>query len=172
MKDKLEKVYKDERKKLVGYIRSRVSDPEEAEDLLQDVFYSVLSNFNVLGPIDNLMGYLYAIARNKITDWYRKKRLNTVSLNNKESDHVLEEIIEDISINIEDDYVRAIIEDEIFKNIDNLPKEQKEVFIANEIEGISFKEMSKKMNISINTLLARKRYAVINLRNKLKNFKY
>ena len=172
MKDKLEKVYKDEHKKLVGYIRSRVNDPEEAEDLLQDVFYSVLSNFNVLGPIDNLMGYLYAIARNKITDWYRKKRLNTVSLNNKESNHVLEEIIEDISINIEDDYVRAIIEDEIFKNIDNLPKEQKEVFIANEIEGISFKEMSKKMNISINTLLARKRYAVINLRNKLKNFKY
>ena len=89
MKDKLEKVYKDEHKKLVGYIRSKVNDPEEAEDLLQDVFYSVLSNFNVLGPIDNLMGYLYAIARNKITDWYRKKRLNTVSLNNKESDHVL-----------------------------------------------------------------------------------
>ena len=172
MKDKLEKVYKDEHKKLVSYIRSRVYDPEEAEDLLQDVFYSVLSNFNVLGPIDNLMGYLYAIARNKITDLYRKKRLNTISLNDRESDHVLEEIIEDMSINIEDDYVRAIIEDKIFKSIDNLPEEQKEVFIANEIEGISFKEMSKKMNISINTLLSRKRYAVINLRNKLKNFKY
>lgn len=172
MKDKLEKVYKAEHKKLGSYIRSRVNDPEEAEDLLQDVFYSVLSNFNVLGPIDNLMGYLYAIARNKITDWYRKKRLNTISLHNKESEHVVEEIIEDTCVNIEDDYIRAIIEDEIFKNIDNLPEEQKEVFIANEIEGISFKEMSKKMNISINTLLARKRYAVISLRNKLKNIKY
>ncbi len=168
LKNRLELAFINEHKKLGNYIKSRINSIEEAEDILQDVFYQALDNINSLQSVDNLAGYLYTIARNKITDWYRKKRLKTVSLHGGENENILEEIIEDVCINIEDDYIKSLVLDEVIRAIDDLPEEQKKVFTANEIDGVSFREMSEKTGISINTLLARKRYAVLNLKNKLK----
>ena len=106
---------------------------------------------------------LFIGSYSKIVDFYRKKKAPTVSINNSEKDYMLEELIEDTVIDIEDDYIKLLIYDEIIDAINDLPDEQKNVFIANEIEGKSFKELSKETGVSINTLLARKRYAVLQL---------
>ena len=118
-----------------------------------------------------MIGWLYTVARNKIIDSYRKKKLKTVSINNNENNSSLEEIIEDTLTDVEDDYVKSLVYEEIIEAINELPEEQKNVFIANELEGESFKDMSEKSRVSINTLLARKRYAVQNLKKKLQNIK-
>lgn len=164
MKKKIEDIFHKERKKLTSFIKLRVSNDEDTEDILQEVFYKAIVNANILESIENIIGWLYIVAKNKITDWYRKKIPNTISIYNIEENNSFEEIIEDTMTNIEDDYIKSIIYDEIIMAINKLPEEQKEVFIANEIEGTTFKELQAKTGLSINTLLAKKRYVVLNLK--------
>lgn len=171
MNKRIEDTFKKEKNKLTNFIRSKIHLEEDVEDILQDVFYQVVVNANILESVDNLIGWIYTVAKNKIIDRYRKKKLSTVSLNNIENNFSFEEIIEDTLTDIEDDYIKSAVYEEMIEVINSLPAEQKEVFIANEIDGISFKELSEKTGISINTLLARKRYAVLTLKNKLQNIK-
>ena len=171
METLIEQTFKNEKNRLTKFIRSKIYLEEDVEDILQDVFYKVIVNTNILESIDNLIGWIYTVTKNKIIDFYRKKKAPTISINNNENNYSLEELVEDTVIDIEDDYIKSVIYDEIIEAINDLSDEQREVFIANEIEGKSFKELSKEKGMSINTLLARKRYAVLNLKKKLQDIK-
>ncbi len=171
MNKRIEDTFKKEKKKLTDFIRSKIHLEEDVEDILQDVFYQAVVNANILESVDNLIGWIYTVTKNKIIDSYRKKKLKTVSMNNIENNLSFEELIEDTLTDIEDDYIKSVVYDEILEAIDDLPADQKDVFIANEIEGMSFNELSEKKGISINTLLSRKRYAVISLKKKLLDIK-
>ena len=156
-----------ERGKLLNYIRSRIANFEDAEDILQDVLVQAVKNMNVAQPIDNIMAWLYTAARNRIVDWYRKKKNRTVSLHSEEDDLSLEDLLFDSGINVERDYIRSVVMETIFESLDALPEEQREVFILQAVEGRTFREISDAAGVSINTLLARKRYAVKFLRKRL-----
>ncbi|MBC8124418.1 MAG: RNA polymerase sigma factor, partial [Candidatus Kapabacteria bacterium] len=146
---------------------------EEAEDILQDVFANVLAaSKDVNKPIDNLASWVFTSVRNRIIDSYRKKRtdsfadLGTAEQKDEGMDHV-ERFLGDFSYNPEHDLVRKTIWEAVVEGLEQLPAEQKWVFVKNEFEGVSFREMSEETGVNINTLLARKRYAVLFLRKKL-----
>jgi len=169
----IEQLFRNDRKKYLGFIRQRVRNQEEAEDILQDVFANVLAaSKDVHRPIDNLASWVFTSVRNRIIDSYRKKRtdsfadLGTAEQKEEGMDHV-ERFLGDFSYNPEEDLVRKTIWESVIKGLDELPVEQKWVFIKNEFEGVSFREMSEETGVNINTLLARKRYAVLYLRKKL-----
>ena len=158
--------------KLLGYIRSKISSPEESEDLLQDMYVQVLSNLNVLDSIDNLTGWLYTVARNRIIDWYRKRRQPMISLeapveNGIRFEDVLAEEIPEGLDDMDRDYVYQAILD----SIDQLPEKQRSVFIEQVINGKTFRELAEITGESQNTLIARKRYAVATLRKELKEIR-
>lgn len=166
MKKILAKNYQENRSGLLSYIRSKIDQIEEAEDILQEVYIQAIKSLSVTEPIDNLLGWLFTVANNKIIDWYRKK-----SRRNLPIDETLN--IENIFGSDEnlqfDPYSKKIIIDKIMAAIEELPMEQKNVFIMNKIEEKSFREIAAIENISINTALARSRYAVKTLRKKLQN---
>lgn len=169
----IEQLFRNDRKKYLGFIRQRVRNQEEAEDILQDVFANVLAaSKDVHKPIDNLASWVFTSVRNRIIDSYRKKRtdsfadLGTAEQKEEGMDHV-ERFLGDFSYNPEEDLVRKTIWESVIKGLDELPVEQKWVFVKNEFEGVSFREMSEETGVNINTLLARKRYAVLYLRKKL-----
>ncbi len=166
-----------EKDKLLGFIRSRVSTVEEAEDILQDVFYQFVAGFEAIESIDRVTSWLYSVARNKIIDRYRRdaarpKRTDFEMLSGKDEDSplTLQEILPDLDNTPEASLLREAIWDEITEALDELPREQREIFIQNEIEEKSFREISEATGISINTLLSRKRYAIISLRKRLQKF--
>lgn len=163
--------YKQQRLKLLGYIRSKVGSFEDAEDILQDVFVKALNGFSLTQPIDNMASWLFTIAKNKIIDWYRKKRLKTVSLYKEMDDVSLIDLIKAEGIGIEQEMIRNIVLKAIFEALEELPVKQKQVFYLQAIEGKTFNEIAVKTKTSINTLLARKRYAVQFLRKRLKEIK-
>jgi len=171
LKKQLEDTYISHKHKIKKFIKSKISDIEEAEDILQDVFVQAVKNVNVLQSIDNLIGWLYTVANNMVIDWYRKKRLKTVSIQKEYDDTTLEGLIKDTGINLEKDMVKKIIMEELIEAIDNLPEDQKDIIIKQAIEGKTFNEISLESGISINTLLARKRYALASLREMLKDLK-
>ena len=170
--EKIGAVYKDERKRLLGYIRNRISNRVEAEDILQDVFYQLTVGFRDIRRIENLTAWLYRVADNRITDLFRKKKPVSInySENAKDSDDgplTLEEILPSLGTTHEDDEIREMIWEAIDETLSELPEEQSNVFVANEFEDMSFKEISEKTGIGINTLISRKRYAVLALRGRL-----
>ena len=167
---RLEKVYRSEGKALLGFIRSRTRSEEEAEDLLQDVFFQAIRNASVTEPIENIIGWLYAIARNKIIDHYRRKRI-TVSLQQEKEDTTLEELLEDSGIDIEKNLIRTAVMDALTEALEELPKEQRDAFLQQAIEGKTFREISEETGTPLNTLIARKRYAVQFLRERLHDLK-
>lgn len=158
--------------RLRGFIRKRVSSAEDADDILQDVFYQLAEADNYLKPIDQITSWLYTVARNKITDWYRKKReepLLEIS-GDDETDSILAEIGElmfDNGSTPETEYLRSLIWLELDDALTFLPEEQRIVFEMTEMKGLSFKELSNQTGVSVNTLLSRKRYAVLYLRKRL-----
>jgi len=165
-------VYKDERKRLLGYIRNRVPDKVEAEDILQDVFYQLTIGFRDIRRIETLTAWLYKVADNRITDLFRKKK--PVNINYRENTKVddegplrLEEILPSLGSTPEDEELKELIWEAIEDTLSELPEEQSYVFTANEFEDMSFKEISEKTGIGINTLISRKRYAVLALRENL-----
>ena len=163
---RLEKVYRSERTSLLGFIRSRTRDLEEAEDLLQDVFFQAIRAASVTEPIENIVGWLYTIARNKIIDRYRRKRA-TVSLQQEKEDLTLEDLLADSGIDIEKEMIRRAVMDTLIEALEELPPEQRNAFVQQAIEGRTFREISEQSGVPLNTLIARKRYAVQFLRKRL-----
>ncbi len=170
--EKIGAVYKDERKRLLGYIRNRVPDRVEAEDILQDVFYQLTVGFNDIRRIESLTSWLYKVADNRITDLFRKKKPDNISYNEStnyddEGPLTLEEILPSLGSTVYDDEIKELIWETIEETLSDLPEEQSSVFVANEFDNLSFKEISGKTGIGVNTLISRKRYAVLALRERL-----
>ena len=170
--EKIGTVYKNERRRLLGYINKRIPASVEAEDILQDIFYQLTLGFRDIQRIENLTAWLYKVADNRIIDLFRKKRpVNfsyTENVKNDDDDPLsLEEILPSLGSTPEDDEIKELIWDTIEDTLSELPEEQRSVFVENEFEERSFKEISEKTGIGINTLISRKRYAVLALRKRL-----
>jgi RNA polymerase sigma factor (sigma-70 family) len=167
-----EVVYR-EQLRLRNFIRRRVPDPRDAEDILQDVFYQLVEANRLLMPIEHITGWLFRVARNRITDLFRKKKPESFSdTATAREDNELRQIQEQLpSPDAGPDalYARNLLLDELEWALDELPEEQREVFVAHELEGRSFKEIAADTGVSVNTLLSRKRYAVLRLRERLQN---
>ena len=159
--------YRKERGRLLAYIRSRVENLEDAEDILHDVFYHTLQGISVTQPIENLIGWLYTAARNKIIDWYRKKRPIRVSLQENEEGLLLGDLLADSGLHPEKEFFHKLLADAIADSLDELPEKQRHVFIWQAVEGKTFREISAMTGEPINTLISRKRYAVLFLRKRL-----
>jgi RNA polymerase sigma factor (sigma-70 family) len=160
---------KQEQSRLRNFIRRRVPDPRDAEDILQEVFSELVEANRLLMPIDHLTGWLFRVARNRITDLFRKKRPESLSeaAGGEEESLTLEDLLPSRDAGPEALYVRSVLVEELEDALDELPEEQREVFVGHEIEGRSFKEMAAESGVSVNTLLSRKRYAVLHLRERL-----
>ena len=168
---RLERTYKRERGRLLAFIRSRVPRNEDAEDILQDVFTQAMQNLSVTEPIDNLLAWLYTVARNRIVDLYRRRR-PTVSIHAKDEESgSLEDLLQDSGLDLEQEVVRQEVLEALMESLDELPPEQREVFLQQAVEGKTFRELAEESGTSINTLLARKRYAVLALRRRLGEIK-
>lgn len=164
-----EQTFRTERKRLFDFIRRRVRTEEDAEDILSDVFYQLISSYNVTDPIEKMTSWLFTVARNKIIDWYRKKRPESLprDLNDPSMPLNLEDILYDPTQNPDEVYARSLVWTELAEALDELPEEQKQVFVMHELEGKSFKEIAEITGEPQNTLLSRKRYAVLYLREQL-----
>jgi RNA polymerase sigma factor (sigma-70 family) len=168
---RISEVVEREQSRLRSFIRRRVPDPRDAEDILQDVFYELVEANRLLMPIGHVTGWLFRVARNRITDLFRKKRPETLGeiVAADEGDEMLqlEDLLPSPDAGPEALYARNVLLDELELAIEELPEEQREVFVAHELEGRSFKEMAALTGVSVNTLLSRKRYAVLHLRERL-----
>jgi len=170
--EKISTAYNSEREKLMNYIRKRVPDRPEAEDILQDVFYQLTVGFRDLDRIENLTAWLYRVTNNRIIDRFRKKKTERINhtertVNGKQSPVSLAEILPALGSTPEDEEIKELIWEEIEEVLGELPAEQREVFVAHEFDDKSFKEISESTGIPVNTLLSRKRYAVLVLRSRL-----
>ena len=163
----------EERSRLRNFIRRRVPDPADAEDIVQEVFYELVEANRLLMPIEHVTGWLFRIARNRITDLFRKKTPETFSDRAVEGEDGemprIEDLLPSPDAGPEALYVRNVLLDELESALDELPDEQREVFVAHELEGRSFKELSAESGVNVNTLLSRKRYAVLHLRERLQS---
>ncbi len=160
-----------QRGRLRNFIRSRVPDPSDAEDILQDVFYELVVAYRLAKPIEQLGAWLFRVARNRTIDRFRKQKPEAGSFGGRADDedaHSLEELLPSTGADPEASFVRGALIEEIEEALGELPPEQREVFIANEIEGRTFAEIARETGTSINTLLSRKRYAVLHLRRHLR----
>ena len=162
-----------EQSRLRNFIRRRVPDPRDAEDILQEVFYELVEANRLLMPIEHVTGWLFRVARNRITDLFRKKKpeslSDAVTASDEEEPLLLEDLLPSPDAGPDAFYARSVLLDELEDALDELPDEQREVFVGHEIEGRSFKEMSAESDVSVNTLLSRKRYAVLHLRERLRS---
>ena len=160
-------------KRLFGFIKQRVGSTEDAEDILQDVFYQFAGNPE---PIEQATAWLYKVARNKITDSYRKQKLPLAddvlnSSGSEEDGFDWREMLLPTDATPETEYLRNLFWEELQQSLDELPAEQRDVFIQNEIEGIAFKDIAASTGESVATLISRKRYAVLHLRDRLRVLK-
>src|SRR5436305_1539655 len=168
---RISEVVKRERSRLRNFIRRRVADPSDVEDILQDVFYRLVEANRLLMPIEHVTGWLFRVARNRITDLFRKKQpenfsdLAAVDEGGDLAD--FEDLLPSADAGPEAAYVRSMLLEELEQALEELPQEQREVFEAHEFEGRSFKELAAETGVSVNTLLSRKRYAVLHLRERL-----
>jgi RNA polymerase sigma factor (sigma-70 family) len=162
-----------ERPRLRNFIRRRVADPSDAEDILQEVFYELVEAYRLTQPIEQVGAWLYRVARNRITDLFRKKKpeesTNDPILTEDGEFLALEDLLPSPDAGPEAAYARTVLLEELEDALDELPAEQRDVFIAHEIEGRSFQELAVETGLSVNTLLSRKHYAVIHLRERLRN---
>jgi RNA polymerase sigma factor (sigma-70 family) len=169
-------VVKREQSRLRAFIRRRVPDPRDAEDILQDVFYQLVEANRLLMPIEHVTGWLFRVARNRIIDLFRKKKPESFSdaaaAHSDDTDDELlrfEDLLPSPDAGPDALYARNVLLDELESALDELADKQREVFVAHELEGRSFKEMSAESGVSVNTLLSRKRYAVRYLRERLQS---
>ncbi|HSZ25934.1 MAG TPA: sigma-70 family RNA polymerase sigma factor [Cytophagaceae bacterium] len=171
--DLIRDTVKKERGRLLDFIRKRVSSEEDAEDILQDVFYELVETYRLMKPIEKVASWMFTVARNKITDRYRKKKTlsleNQVGFSDEDERLNFEELLEDFSESADSELIRNIIIEALNEALDELPDEQRTVFMLHEVEDRSFQEISEMTGVSINTLLSRKRYAVLFLRKRLKS---
>jgi RNA polymerase sigma factor (sigma-70 family) len=166
-----------ERARLLQFIRKRIPRPEDAEDIAQDVFHELTEMYRLMKPIEQMTSWLFTVARNKITDRFRKKKPalleDVFSFKGGDSDgegYLIDELLPAANVLPADaEMMRETIMDALMEALDELPEEQRDVFIEHELEDKSFKEIAEKTGVTINTLLSRKRYAVLHLRARLKN---
>src|SRR5712671_4917772 len=170
---RISEVVKREQSRLRNFIRRRVPDARDAEDILQDVFYELVEANRLLMPIEHVTGWLFRVARNRIIDLFRKKKpenfSDTAVAQNDDDEELLrfEDLLPSPNAGPEALYARNLLLEELESAVDDLPEEQREVFVAHELEGRSFKEMAAETGVNVNTLLSRKRYAVLQLRERL-----
>ena len=168
----LSEIIAGERSRLRNFIRKRVPNEADAEDLLQEVFFEAIEAFRLMEPVQQWSAWMFRVARNRIIDLFRKKRRwtfgsDSVTVTSEEETLRLEDMLPSRDAGPDAAYARTILLDELEEALDELPKEQREVFIAHEIEGYSFKEIESWTGASVNTLLSRKHYAVMHLRRRL-----
>jgi RNA polymerase sigma factor (sigma-70 family) len=161
-----------DRARLRNFIRSRVADRDDAEDILQDVFYELVEAYRAMQPLEQVTAWLFRVARNRITDLFRKRdreAQQTGSATPTEDDETLlsGNLLPSPDAGPEAAYARSVLLEELDDALDELPEEQREVFIAHELMGYSFKELARQSGVSVNTLLSRKHYAVLHLRRRL-----
>ena len=163
----------EQRARLRNFIRRRVPDPLDAEDILQDVFYKLMEANRLLMPIEHATGWLFRVARNRITDLFRKKKpqsFGEISVEGEGGELLqLEDLLPSPEAGPEAVYVRNLLLEELELALDELPEEQREAFVGHELEGRSFKEMAEETGVNVNTLLSRKRYALLHLRKRLQS---
>jgi RNA polymerase sigma factor (sigma-70 family) len=168
---RISEVVKRERSRLLNFIRRRVPDPGDAEDVLQEVFYRLVEANRLLMPIEHITGWLFQVARNRITDLFRKKEpenFSDIVVTEANGEEVqFEDLLPSPDAGPEAEYARKMLIEELTRALAELPKDQREVFVAHEFEGRSFKELAAETGVSMNTLLSRKRYAVLHLRERL-----
>lgn len=156
--------------RLRRFIRRRVVDAAEAEDIVQEVLYELVSAYRLLQPIEQVGAWLLRVARNRIIDRFRRtgpaSRI-AIAAGDQDEAGVLEELLPDVDPGPEGEAMRQWLLEQIEEALDELPREQREVFIAHELEGASFRELAARWGVNINTLLARKRYAIAGLRERL-----
>jgi RNA polymerase sigma factor (sigma-70 family) len=168
---RISEVVKRERSRLLNFIRRRVPEPGDAEDILQDVFYRLVEANRLLMPIEHITGWLFQVARNRITDLFRKKQpenFSEIAIADENGEELqLEDLLPSLDGGPEAVFARKLLLEELKQALGELPAEQREVFMAHEFEGRSFKELATETGVSVNTLLSRKRYAVLHLRERL-----
>ena len=157
---------------LLRFIRRRVKDRGDAEDILQDVFYELTEAYRLMQPVEQAGAWLYRVARNRIIDRFRKKKpepFSEVARDGDEGEMLrFEDMLPSPDAGPEAAYARGVLLEELESALEELPEEQRRVFVAHEVEGRSFKELARESGLSVNTLLARKRYAVLHLRRRLR----
>jgi RNA polymerase sigma factor (sigma-70 family) len=160
-----------EQARLRNFIRRRVADASDAEDILQDVFYELVEAYRMMKPVEQLSAWLFRVARNRITDLFRKKRPEAIGNDPVVAENgellLLEDLLPSPDAGPEAVYARNVLLEELHAALDELPEEQREIFIAHELEGYSFKELAAATGSSVNTLLSRKHRAVLRLRERL-----
>ena len=168
---RISEAVRDERVRLRNFIRKRVGDAADAEDLLQDVFYEFVQAYRLMKPIEQAGAWLFRVARNRIIDFYRKRRTDPLrespAFAQNEGSLTLQDLLPSADSGPEANFFRRLLLEELEDALEDLPEEQREVFIAHELEGRSFKELAAETGVSVNTLLSRKHYAVLHLRQRL-----
>ena len=158
--------------RLRNFIRRRVPDPSDAEDILQEVFYELVETYRLMKPIEQVGAWLFRVARNRITDLFRKRKpeasTNDPAVTADGEVLTLEDLLPSADAGPEAAYARTVLLAELEDALEELPEEQREVFLAHEIEGRSFKDLAAETGLSVNTLLSRKHYAVVHLRERLR----
>src|SRR5713101_9998103 len=161
-----------EQVRLRNFIRKRVADQSDADDILQEVFYELVEADRMMKPVEQVTAWLFQVARNRITDLFRKKRPEAltndpVAVTKDGEVLLLEDLLSSPDAGPEEAYARSVLLEELDAALDELPEDQREVFIAHELMGYSFKELAAQTGVSVNTLLSRKHYAVLQLRQRL-----
>jgi RNA polymerase sigma factor (sigma-70 family) len=160
--------------RLRNFIRRRVADQGDAEDILQDVFYELIEAYRMMRPVEQVTAWLFRVARNRIIDRFRRKsregvRAEIEPIFEDGDSLTLDELLPSLEAGPDAAYARSVLLEEVDEALDELPDEQREVFVAHELMGRSFKELSEQSGVSVNTLLSRKHYAVLHLRERLRD---
>ena len=170
--EKIEQIVSKEKSRLLNFIRQRTSNLEDAEDILQDVFYELIESFRLMKPVEQLASWLFTVARNKITDSYRKKKPVSLEDNvhvNEDDDEslLLADILSGNHISADDKMMNDLLMETIAGALDDLPKQQRDAFVMHELEDKSMQQIADEMNVPLKTVISRKRYAVLYLRERL-----
>ena len=168
---KISETVERERPRLRNFIRRRVADQRDAEDILQEVFYEFVEAYRLVKPIEQVSGWLFRVARNRIIDLFRRRKTGSlgdpVSVGEDGEELLLQDLLQSPELGPDAVYARSVLLEELDEALDELPGRQREVFIAHEVEGRSFKDISAETGVSVNTLIARKHRAVVHLRERL-----
>jgi RNA polymerase sigma factor (sigma-70 family) len=168
---RISEVIQRERRRLLNFIRKRVGDQGDAEDILQDVFYELIEAYRLMQPVEQVGAWLYRVARNRIIDRFRKRKpeaRSEITLGLDQGDALLlEDLLPSPDAGPDAVYARSVLLEELEAALEDLPENQRAVFIAHEIEGRSFKQLADETGLSVNTLLSRKHYAILHLRRRL-----
>jgi RNA polymerase sigma factor (sigma-70 family) len=160
-----------EQTRLRNFIRRRVADQRDAEDILQEVFYEFVEAYRLMKPIEQVSGWLFRVARNRIIDLFRRRKPGSLSdpvtVGDDGEELLLQDLLPSRDLGPDAAYARSVLLSELEEALDELPDQQREVFIAHEVEGRSFKDLSAETGVSVNTLIARKHRAVVHLRRRL-----